>query len=187
MGKINVRQKGANGEREVCDLLQPTVDHVAKECGVEAPRLHRNLMQYSVGGEDIVGLPWYSIEVKRCEKLELAKWWEQAVTQAGRKAATATAFEELAEGGWRRLRGLPMPWAPPVGGWRPEAREAAAPAPERRVPLVVYRQNGRSWRVLMEGVLPSRGGPVDAVVNIASGAFLHWLESDLRARLQRLQ
>lgn len=196
MTKINVRQKGANGERQVCDLMQPVVDHVANELGMEAPRLHRNLMQASIGGEDIVGLPWYSIEVKRVEKLALAAWWEQAVTQAARKGSGASQWDELAKGGWKRLRReLPLPWAPPVGGWTPPApaREAAAlasphatPGHDRRVPLVVYRQNGRRWSVLMEGQLPSLGGVVPAVVSVAEGAFLHWLESDLRARLQRL-
>lgn len=101
---INVRDKGANGERELCNILQPVVDSVAKAHGMEAPRLRRNLMQYSEGGEDIVGLPWYSIEVKRVEVLAVDKWWEQCVTQAARKAAGATSWDALARGGWRSLR-----------------------------------------------------------------------------------
>lgn len=98
---INVRNKGANGEREVCDLLQPIVDAVAAKRGLIAPRLRRNVEQCQVGGEDIVGLPWYSIEVKRCERVELDKWWRQACVQATRRASGSTAWDALARGGWR--------------------------------------------------------------------------------------
>lgn len=98
---INVRNKGANGEREVCDLLQPIVDAVAAKRGLVAPRLRRNVEQCQVGGEDIVGLPWYSIEVKRCERVELDKWWRQAQVQATRRASGSTAWDALARGGWR--------------------------------------------------------------------------------------
>lgn len=195
MTRINVRQKGADGEREVCNLLQPTVDHVANEFGIVAPRLRRNLMQYSVGGEDIVGLPWYSLEVKRVEKLDLAKWWEQAVAQAGRKEAGASAWDDLAAGGWRRLGQAPGRALPSMGGWRP--REAtggrrAAPgdlqAAARRLPVVLYRQNGtRAWSALLGGAVPSLGGAVPCVVSVAQASFLAWLETDLRARLQSVQ
>lgn len=98
---INVRAKGANGEREVCDLLQPIVDRVAAEHGLVAPRLRRNVEQCQVGGEDIVGLPWYSIEVKRVERVEIDKWWRQACVQATRRAAGSTSWDALVRGGWR--------------------------------------------------------------------------------------
>jgi hypothetical protein len=98
---INVRNKGANGEREVCDLLQPVVDRVAAEHGLVAPRLRRNVEACQVGGEDIVGLPWYSIEVKRVERIELDKWWRQACVQATRRSAGSTSWDALARGGWR--------------------------------------------------------------------------------------
>lgn len=95
--------KGKRGEREVCDELQPTVDSVAKALGMSAPRVRRNLQQSGDGGEDILGLPWYAIEVKRCETLALDRWWQQCVTQARRKAAMASAWDDLSRGGWRRL------------------------------------------------------------------------------------
>lgn len=100
---INVRAKGANGEREVADLLQKVVNEVALNCGYTAPRIRRNVEQTQVGGEDLVGLPWYSFEVKRVERVDLDKWWEQTCVQARRKAPGATSWDALAKGGWRRL------------------------------------------------------------------------------------
>ena len=115
MGSFAV-SKGKRGEREVCDELQPVVDSVAKELGMAAPRIRRNLAQSGDGGEDIIGLPWYAIEVKRCETLALDKWWRQCVTQARRKAAMASAWDDLTRGGWRRVEAATAP------------REAAATA-----------------------------------------------------------
>ena len=108
MGSFAV-SKGKRGEREVCDELQPVVDSVAKELGMAAPRIRRNLAQSGDGGEDIVGLPWYAIEVKRCETLALDKWWRQCVTQARRKAAMASAWDDLTRGGWRRVEAATAP------------------------------------------------------------------------------
>ena len=116
MGSFAV-SKGKRGEREVCDELQPVVDTVATSLGMAAPRIRRNLQQSGDGGEDIIGLPWYAIEVKRCETLALDRWWQQCVTQARRKAAMASAWDDLTRGGWRRV-------AEATG-----AREAAAMAP----------------------------------------------------------
>ena len=116
MGSFAV-SKGKRGEREVCDELQPVVDTVATSLGMAAPRIRRNLQQSGDGGEDIIGLPWYAIEVKRCETLALDRWWQQCVTQARRKAAMASAWDDLTRGGWRRV-------AAATG-----AREAAATVP----------------------------------------------------------
>lgn len=122
MGSFAV-SKGKRGEREACDELQPTVDSVAKELGMEAPRIRRNLQQSGDGGEDLIGLPWYSIEVKRCETLNLAAWWRQCVTQARRKAATATAWDDLRRGGWRRVEAAMAPRDARGGGDEAPSRE----------------------------------------------------------------
>lgn len=199
---INVRNKGANGEREAADLLQPVVDSVATRLGLQAPRLRRNLMQYAVGGEDLVGLPWYSIEIKRVETLAVATWWEQAVRQAARKAAGATAWDDLARLGWRRL--APAGAEAPGGGWEAAGRVggAAGVAPAlavprwargevgpsrvaaggRRLPILLYRQNRKSWRCVMEGCI-GVDAKTPAVVEVTAEAFLAWLEADLLARL----
>lgn len=151
---INVRNKGANGEREVCDLLQPIVDAVAAQRGLVAPRLRRNVEQCQVGGEDIVGLPWYSIEVKRCERVELDKWWRQACVQATRRASGSTAWDALARGGWRVVEA--------------GAREEAARRSQGRV-------GGGSTLPREVGVVPVAqavgGAPGGSGVPVAGGAF----------------
>ena len=123
MGSFAV-SKGKRGEREACDELQPTIDAVAKALGMEAPRIRRNLQQSGDGGEDLIGLPWYAIEVKRCETLNLAAWWRQCVTQARRKAATATAWDDLRRGGWRRVEAAMAPRDARGGGDELPSREA---------------------------------------------------------------
>lgn len=105
MAKINSRAKGANGEREFAAVLQKVVNEVALLCGYVPPTIRRNTEQSQIGGEDLTGLPWYSFEIKRCERVELDKWWQQTCTQAARKASGSTAWDALAKGGWKRLAG----------------------------------------------------------------------------------
>lgn len=105
MAKINSRQKGANGEREFAAVLQKVVNEVALLCGYVPPTIRRNTEQSQIGGEDLTGLPWYSFEIKRCERVELDKWWQQTCTQAARKAAGSSSWDALAKGGWKRLAG----------------------------------------------------------------------------------
>lgn len=160
-------------------------------------------MQYAVGGEDLVGLPWYSIEIKRVETLAVATWWEQAVRQAARKAAGATAWDDLARLGWRRL--APAGAEAPGGGAEAAGRVggAAGVAPalavplwastevaasggseaERRLPILLYRQNRKPWRCVMGGCICGRA-KTSAVVEVTAEAFLAWLEADLLARLR---
>lgn len=84
MGGLTSRNKGKRGEREVADLLQPTVDCVATELGLDAGKLliQRNTVQSDRGGSDLTGLPGLSIEVKLCETLALESWWTQCQEQA---------------------------------------------------------------------------------------------------------
>lgn len=125
MAKINSRQKGANGEREVAKILQQVVNEVALSCGYVAPQIRRNTEQAQIGGEDLTGLPWYSFEIKRCERVELDKWWQQTVTQAARKAAGSSSWDALARGGWRRLADAGGGSAGVGQGEHAPAREAA--------------------------------------------------------------
>jgi hypothetical protein len=82
MAKMS-RDKGARGEREVIDLLQPIVDTVYKASGQEPPQLKRtSSTQADGGGCDVCGLPWLALEVKRCETLSLDAWWRQCLQQA---------------------------------------------------------------------------------------------------------
>lgn len=125
MAKINSRQKGANGEREVAKILQQVVNEVALSCGYVAPQIRRNTEQAQIGGEDLTGLPWYSFEIKRCERVELDKWWQQTVTQAARKAAGSSSWDALAKGGWKRLAASGGGSAGVGQGEHAPAREAA--------------------------------------------------------------
>jgi Holliday junction resolvase len=71
MGGKSSRTKGQAGEREICKIL-------GEALGIS---LERNLEQTRDGGCDIRLRHW-AIEVKRQEKLQVDKWWEQAVSQA---------------------------------------------------------------------------------------------------------
>ena len=71
---INSRQKGARGERELCKWLMDNLPGV--------PELSRTLDQARDGGADIMLLPPFAIEVKRCQVIEIEKWWKQAEIQA---------------------------------------------------------------------------------------------------------
>ena len=79
------RNKGANAEREVINMLQPIVDKVYAGSGLKSPLLERNTLQCNKGGSDVAGLPWLALEIKRQETENLNKWWEQTVlsTQLG--------------------------------------------------------------------------------------------------------
>ena len=78
------RAKGQRAEREAVKLLQPIIDSVYAEFGVDqVPDLQRNQMQSHKGGYDIVGLDWLALEVKHQETLLINQWWVQTITQAG--------------------------------------------------------------------------------------------------------
>ena len=115
MTRINSRAKGANAELEVAKILQTVVNRVAIHCGFTAPKIRRNVEQCQVGGEDLIGLPWYSIEIKRVEQVNVDKWWEQTLTQARRKAPGATSWDALAKHGWKRIAAAEAAEAAAVG------------------------------------------------------------------------
>lgn len=87
---INSRQKGASGEREFIAELKEWL-------GDMADGLKRNLEQTREGGHDIVGLGNWALEVKRYAKASdglIARWWEQAVEQAGNDRIPVLAYRE---------------------------------------------------------------------------------------------
>lgn len=84
---INVRQKGANGEREIIGLLEPIARRVFTELGVSLPDvniLQRNQNQSAVGGSDLTNTFGLAIEVKRQENLAVPTWWKQTCASAQR-------------------------------------------------------------------------------------------------------
>ena len=68
---VNARTKGHNAEREFIHYLEKN--------GITG--LARNLDQTRDGGADILGLPRLCIEVKRCEILNIEKWWQQTLNE----------------------------------------------------------------------------------------------------------
>ena len=77
---INIRAKGANGEREVATMMNDIVERVCKEEGLPLPPkpvIQRNQNQSAVGGSDLTNPFGYAIEVKRQETLAVNTWWKQ--------------------------------------------------------------------------------------------------------------
>ena len=138
--KINSRTKGKAAEREVINkIIQPIVDDVCKQLNiVDIPIIARNLQQSDLGGYDLIGLPWYAIEVKRCETLLLDRWWAQTERQAAKD----------------------------------------------QVPLLIYRQSRKKWRVQMPGFAPiADSGGLWVKADIDLEDFKKWFYHDLRARM----
>lgn len=86
---INIRQKGANGEREVYKVLNGIIQRVMLELNFDPADVvaaetyvQRNQNQSAVGGCDLVGTFGLAIEVKRQEQLSINTWWEQTLKSA---------------------------------------------------------------------------------------------------------
>lgn len=82
---INVRTKGADGERQLATELNRIVNEVLAAAGYpvpEKPVIQRNQNQTAVGGKDLVGTFGLAIEVKRQEQLGINTWWQQCETSA---------------------------------------------------------------------------------------------------------
>ena len=69
---LNARTKGQAGEREFADWLKKTLNLERKP--------NRTLDQTRDGGADIIDVPPFFFEVKRCEKLNRNAWWKQVKT-----------------------------------------------------------------------------------------------------------
>jgi len=109
---VHAQNKGKAGEREVANLLRHEIyllmhKHQYDDATLAALNnvVQRNQNQSAEGGGDIT-LFGLALEVKRCETLEVEKWWRQAVTSANRNGD---------------------------------------------VPVLIYRQNRKPWRVVMTG------------------------------------
>jgi Holliday junction resolvase len=87
------RRKGAEAERQLAKAL-------ADELGIE---VMRNTDPRHVSKGDILAIPGYSIEVKRCETLRRKQWWGQAVEQGIRHQAEPIVFYRQSRKPWRAL------------------------------------------------------------------------------------
>jgi hypothetical protein len=82
---MDVRQKGATGEREICDMMNGICWSVYKQMEIPYPGVpifQRNQNQSAVGGSDITNQFGLAIEVKRQEILSIEAWWKQCTSSA---------------------------------------------------------------------------------------------------------
>lgn len=88
---INIRQKGADGERQVAKALNEVIMNVLRQeqwspeviAGCQKC-VQRNQNQSAVGGCDLSNVFGLAIEVKRQEQLSVNTWWSQCVSAATR-------------------------------------------------------------------------------------------------------
>jgi hypothetical protein len=140
MAKSFAQSKGARGEREIVNLLQPVVTKIYSELGKEPPILVRNSLQSRQGGYDLLGLDWMALEIKRCETLNIKSWTEQCLAQAG----------------------------------------------PGQTPILIYKQNNRSWKVMMYALLVP-GGSTNLKVwcEIGLESFLAYFEYRLKHEVMK--
>lgn len=84
---INIRAKGANGERKIATDLNDIINGVILGRGGALPVkpiVQRNQNQSAVGGGDLTGTFGLSIEVKCQEALSVNTWWKQCVEASKR-------------------------------------------------------------------------------------------------------
>src|SRR5690349_15692057 len=86
---INVRQKGAEGERQVYKMLNSIIVEVmtslaypAEEIEKAKTMVQRNQNQSAVGGNDLSNTFGMSFEIKRQEQLAIPEWWRQTCKAA---------------------------------------------------------------------------------------------------------
>lgn len=143
------QNKGKRGEREVKDAFVATMSEAEALTNIDgvADKVKRNTTQSDRGGDDIVGIPLLSIEVKRQEQLSVNTWWQQCVKSAQR---------------------------------------------DKLMPVLVYRQNRRTWRVvtwscLMMPATPGANRWVRCEMDLADflawyrDVYIAWLTSETKA------
>lgn len=88
---INIRAKGANGEREVAAMLNGIIVEVMtamafppEQITAAQKSVQRNQNQSAVGGCDLTNVFGMAVEVKRQENLAVPAWWRQTVAAAER-------------------------------------------------------------------------------------------------------
>lgn len=102
------KQKGARGEREVAAMLNSVIARLSQRYGVLHDKVQRtSYMQANKGGDDLCGVEWASIEVKRHEKIipsKLRDWWAQTCGQATRNRVPILLYRRNHEPWRARVR-----------------------------------------------------------------------------------
>lgn len=102
--RINIRQKGANGERALATELNEIVNTLLTKHGIpvpEKPVIQRNQNQTAVGGNDLSNCFGIGIEVKRQEQLSVNKWWEQCVKSCAKNREFPVLVYRQNKQAWR--------------------------------------------------------------------------------------
>lgn len=122
---IDVRQKGASGEREVATMLNSIIQEVMVSMAfppeqVEAATrcVQRNQNQSAVGGCDLTNVFGMAVEIKRQEALSVNTWWKQCVAAAERNNELPVLMYRQNRKAWhvRTYAWLALPGTDP-GSW----------------------------------------------------------------------
>lgn len=125
---INIRQKGAQGERDVIAMLKLELFRAMTEMSYPSDQIasaqswfQRNQNQSAVGGNDLSNTFDLSIEVKRQEQLSINTWWAQCCAAATKSNETPVLIFRQSKQKWRVIT---MVWIPlPDGGYMPTRAE----------------------------------------------------------------
>lgn len=130
---IDVRQKGAEGEREVAKILNAIIVEVmtamaypAEQVEAAARSVQRNQNQTAVGGCDLTNVFGMAVEVKRQEALSIGTWWRQCVAAAERNNELPVLMYRQNRKAWhvRTYAWLALPGVDP-GSWSRQKRIVA--------------------------------------------------------------
>lgn len=111
---VNVRQKGAGGEREIAEDLNFIIYQTMQQLCCDNPTMRsvqRNQNQSAVGGADLTGTLGLSIEVKRQEQLSINTWWAQCTAAAEQNGGIPVLLYRQNGKKWRciLLVDIPLP------------------------------------------------------------------------------
>lgn len=105
---INIRSKGANGEREVATAMNGVVMLAMRELGFSeeavmkaSTAIQRNQNQSAVGGSDLSNTFGLAIEIKRHENLSINTWWKQCTIAAERNGEWPVLLYRQNHGKWQ--------------------------------------------------------------------------------------
>lgn len=141
MAGTSSQNKGKEGEREVCDILNGEIYNLLKELGKPEEEcrkafsvVQRNQNQSAVGGMDLTNTLGLAIEVKRQEALSVGSWWRQCLASAKRNDEVPVLI-------YRQNR---KPWNIRTYGWinLPDGRQVRV---EVEMDIASFRVWWREW------------------------------------------
>lgn len=112
MTNINIRQKGANAERDLAIDLNLIVNKVLAGHGLPMPAkpiIQRNQNQSAVGGSDLTFPIPIALEVKRQEALSINTWWRQTEVAAREFGGTPILIYRQSRKPWTVVMYVDMP------------------------------------------------------------------------------